>query len=222
MTYLLSHPEYFCLTARDGTTLYGADQDWYTDLWQRRAGCGPTTAATVLAYLSKVHPELEGLKPTGEATPEDFLTYMEAIWPYVTPGSRGLDKAESFTVGCRSFALSKGVVLQGEVLEIPSKVHGKRPDLARCRRFIARALKADCPVAFLNYSNGDVDDLDSWHWVPLVAMIEGEDAAICTILDSGKEQVVDFALWLRTSFLGGALAVVGPGMGDGEEQLSLF
>ena len=228
MTYHLSHPEYFTLTAGDGKSLRGASQEWYKETWQRRAGCGPTTAATVLAYLSRVHKDLENLKPSGAATAEDFLGYMEEIWPYVTPGSRGLDKAESFVVGCRSFALARGTVLLGEILEIPKKLRRNRPDLATCRQFIAKALKQDKPVAFLNYSNGDLNNLDSWHWVPLIAMTDGEGSTLCTVLDEGEERVIDFALWLESSLLGGALAVVGPvGDGDleklfGQEQLSLF
>ena len=42
MPYKLSHPEYLTLTGPDGTQYRGGDQEWYHDLWQRRAGCGPT------------------------------------------------------------------------------------------------------------------------------------------------------------------------------------
>ena len=47
MPYKLSHPEYLTLTGLDGTRYRGGDQEWYHDLWQRRAGCGPTTAAAM-------------------------------------------------------------------------------------------------------------------------------------------------------------------------------
>ena len=53
MPYKLSHPEYLTLTGPDGTRYRGGDQEWYHDLWQRRAGCGPTTAAALLSYLKE-------------------------------------------------------------------------------------------------------------------------------------------------------------------------
>lgn len=210
MLHALTHPDLFSLTGPDGQVFRGGDQDWYPDAWQRRSGCGPTAAAAVLSYLSRVHPALTPLAPRGGNRIQDFLAYMEAIWPYVTPGPRGLDKPESFTVGCRSFALSRGCVLTGRTLDIPAKTQGGRPSPADCRDFIAAALDADCPVAFLNFSNGDLNNLDSWHWVPLIAMTEGEDVLLCSVLDSGEEKVLDFARWLETSQLGGALAAVFP------------
>ena len=134
---------------------------------------------------------------------------MQALWPYVTPGARGLDKPESLVLGCRSFALSRGCRLEGEILKIPRR-REDRPTPAACRDFLLRALDNDCPVAFLNYSNGSLPNLDSWHWVPLIALTEGEEVLLCTVLDEGEEKVIDLALWLETTLLGGALAAVFP------------
>ncbi len=210
MDHTLSRPDRFTLTLADGTLCRGADQDWYRDVWQRRAGCGPTTAAMILDYLSLVHPALSALSPDGERTAEDFLPFMEAVWPYVTPGTMGLDKPESFVLGCRSFALSRGAVLDGRILPIPRKGKGPRPDLAQVRTFLVWALDKDSPVAFLNWSNGDLHNLDSWHWVPLIACRGEDEALTVTALDGGEEKELDLALWLETSFLGGALVRVFP------------
>ena len=35
------------------------------------------------------------MAPAAARTQAGFLRYMEALWPYVTPGARGLDKPES-------------------------------------------------------------------------------------------------------------------------------
>ena len=143
MDHTLTRPDRFTLTLPDGTLRRGADQDWYRDVWQRRAGSGLTV--------------------TDSRTTEDFLAQMEAVWPYVTPGTMGLDKPESFVLGCRSFALSRGAVLDGRILPIPRRGKGPRPDLDQVRTFLVWALDKDSPVAFLNYSNGDLKNLDSWH-----------------------------------------------------------
>ena len=37
------------ITGPDGAVTHGADQDWFPDPWQQRAGCGPTAAALILA-----------------------------------------------------------------------------------------------------------------------------------------------------------------------------
>ena len=210
MDHTLSRPDRFTLALPDGRLSRGADQEWYRDVWQRRAGCGPTAAAMILDYLAFTCPDLAGLGAPEARTSEGFLTHMEAVWPYVTPGTMGLDKPESFVLGCRSFALSRGAVLDGRILPIPRRGRGPRPDLAQVRTFLVWALDKDSPVAFLNYSNGDLKNLDSWHWVPLIAC-RGEDGRLTAgVLDGGEEKELDLALWLETSLLGGAFVRVFP------------
>ena len=211
MPHSLTHPERLTITGPQGETYQGGDQEWYRDLWQRRAGCGPTTAAALLSYLFQTRPGLRPMVPAAARTQAGFLRYMEALWPYVTPGARGLDKPESLVLGCRSFALSRGCRLQGQVLEIPAQREA-RPSLDQCRQFVAQCLDQDCPVAFLNFSHGALKNLDSWHWVPLTAMTEGESVLLCTILDEGEARVIDLALWWETSSLGGALVGLFPDM----------
>ena len=42
------------ITGPDGAVTHGADQDWFPDPWQQRAGCGPTAAALILADKTDV------------------------------------------------------------------------------------------------------------------------------------------------------------------------
>ncbi len=208
MDHALTRPERFTLTDGRGTLFRGADQDWFRDVWQRRAGCGPTAAAMVLDYLSAADPALAPLSAGEDRTAGAFLSFMEQVWRYVTPGTMGLDKPESFALGCRSFALSRGVVLESRILPVPRRGRGERPSLDRLRDFLSLALDRDRPVAFLNYSNGEVKNLDSWHWVPVIAC--GGAGLSSVVLDGGAETVVDLALWLKTSLLGGAFVQVYP------------
>lgn len=206
----LTHPEYFTLLAPDGRAFRGAVQDWYPTAWQRRAGCGPTTAAVLLSYLARTHPALAALGPLGDPeTSAGFLPYMEELWRYATPGPQGLKEAAHLTLACRSFALSRGCRLREAILPVPRAGQGARPTPAQCRSFLEDALDRDCPVAFLNYDEGDVAELDGWHWVPLIAVAPGDDVP-CTILDEGREQTASLARWVETTRLGGALAVLFP------------
>lgn len=206
----LSHPDYFTILAPDGRAFRGAVQDWYPTAWQRRAGCGPTTAAVLLSYLARAHPALAALGPQGDpGTAAGFLPYMEELWRYATPGPQGLKEAEHLTLACRSFALSRGCRLREAILPIPRAGQGARPTPAQCRSFLESTLDRDCPIAFLNYDEGDVAELDGWHWVPLIAAAPGDDVP-CTLLDEGREKTASLARWVETTRLGGALAALFP------------
>ena len=77
MPHSLTHPERLTITGPQGETYQGGDQEWYRDLWQRRAGCGPTTAAALLSYLSQTRPGLRPMVPAAARTQAGFLRYME-------------------------------------------------------------------------------------------------------------------------------------------------
>ena len=49
----LLHPEQLNIVEPEGRVCRGADQEWYRHKWQRLAGCGPTAAAVMTAYLSR-------------------------------------------------------------------------------------------------------------------------------------------------------------------------
>ena len=210
----LTHPEYLTFFGPDGAPCRGARQEWFRDRWQRQAGCGPTTAATLLAYLSAAHPALAALAPMGYDF-TSFLSYMEAVWQDVTPGPRGLDSLGLFTQGSLRFARRRGIALDCRELEIPG-FKKLRPPLSQCTDFLRSALSGDCPVGFLNFSNGSLTNLEDWHWVPLISLRqESSGALLCAVLDGGEEKTVDFALWHATTRLGGGLTALLPGKSPG-------
>ncbi len=212
-TYTLFQPELLQFEDPSGAPCRGLNQDWYRDAWQRRAGCGPTTAATLMAYLARTKPALTPLAPEAPRTASDILPYMEAVWRFVTPTSMGLHTLALFTDGSRAFGEEQGVRLHCRSLSIPGAKERARPSLDACAAFIRAALEVDCPVAFLNYSNGTLSNLDSWHWVPLISLSLSEcDSCQCTILDAGSEHTIDFALWHQTSRLGGGLVSLHPAL----------
>ena len=210
-TYAVSQPKLFQFKDLTGAPCQGLDQEWYRDPWQRRAGCGPTTAATLMAYLARAHPTLAPLAPETLSTARDILPYMEAVWQRVTPTSMGLHTLDLFIHGSQTFGEDRGILLHYRSLLIPGVKKGSRPSLAQCTAFIRKALESDCPVAFLNYSGGALSNLDSWHWVTLIALsLQEDDSCQCTILNAGAEHTIDFALWHRTSRLGGGLVSLHP------------
>lgn len=208
--YQLRHPDFFDFTDRSNAACRGADQEWFTDPWQRRAGCGPTTAATILSYLAYVHPDLAPMASEYAHSATDFVFYMEEVWKSVTPTSRGLHSLALFSEGSLAFAKRRGVFLSSSELHIEGFYSRKRPSFAQCRQFIENALSDDLPLAFLNFSNGALSNLDSWHWVPLIKAEAIAGHLFCIILDEGFEKQIDFSLWHETTRFGGGLVALTP------------
>lgn len=205
--YGITDPER--LTIREGErTWRGADQEWYGESWQRKAGCGPTCAALLLHYLAAAGPERKALCPKRASSRKDFVRLMDEVWKFVTPGRMGVNSLHPFSRGLAAYARERGVALPVRELDIPA-LKIARPTIDQCAAFLRTGLTADCPVAFLNLSAGQVKALDSWHWVTIIALEEhGEGPLLCTVLDGGKEITVDFRLWFQTTGRGGGLIYV--------------
>jgi hypothetical protein len=72
--------------------------------------------------------------------------------------------------------------------------------------FIQESLLLDQPVAFLNLHHGEVLNLDSWHWVTIVAL-DAESGRI-RVYDGGKKWDIDLHLWYRTTPRAGGFVAI--------------
>ena len=207
MRVSISHPERMDIAGPGGAVTHGADQDWFPGLWQRRAGCGPTAAALICAYLAQTRPALAPLYPEAAMERGPFTAHMERVWQFVTPSSHGLHRPEWMARGMAAYAASRGAALSPALLDFPGAAT-KRPPWEAVEAFVARSLELDCPVAFLNLHNGVVKALDSWHWVTLTALEDGR----ADLLDSGEKLTVDLRLWYQTTRRrGGFVSALGDG-----------
>lgn len=189
----------------DGRIWIGGDQHWFPPPeFHKEAACGPTTCTNIFAYLSRVHPAFKALCTFDAANDivdqTTFIKYMKEIYPFVKPGPIGL-MPEEYIKGASDYAASKGISLQFSRLTIPA-ARSKRPSRDAVARFLHTALEANIPVAFLNLSSGRVKNLDSYHWVTLIAY--DESSGICRIVDNGRALDVSLAQWLQRSAMGGA------------------
>ncbi|WP_242623759.1 hypothetical protein [Intestinimonas massiliensis (ex Afouda et al. 2020)] len=201
----LSQPERLDITGPEGEITRGADQDWYPDPWQRRAGCGPTAASVIFAYLARTHAHLAPLCPLDVTGREAFVGLMCRVWDYVTPVSHGLNRPELMADGMAAYGKSVGLDLSPALFAVPA-ARTKRPPYEEAAAFVAASLEKDCPVAFLNLHNGLEKRLDWWHWVTITAL-DGDNV---TILDSGAELEISLRLWYETSKKrGGLVAALG-------------
>lgn len=193
----IKQPECLQITgAIDQDLCYGCDQEWYGTEWQRRAGCGPTVAATLFYYL---------FRPDNQCfSQSDWLARMEEVWLYVTPTERGMPTTLLFYQSVLSYAAAKQQQIGHACCEVPEE-QADRPPLAEVVNFLRNGLNQDAPIAFLNLCNGTEANLHRWHWVTIIGLEYKQDSscAVLTILDEGKIKTVDLDQWLETTALGG-------------------
>lgn len=202
----IAHKERLHTTDEAGRLHYGANQIWYPALWQQKAGCGPTVAATLFTYLAQTRAPCKALCTHPTYTQQGFLALMQEVWGYVTPGMMG-STIEIFLEGALRYAKDRGVTLTPEVLDIPAE-RKKRPDEKALAAFFKKAFEADLPIAFQNYSNGALKNLDPWHWVTLVGFMPATLHA--HMYDQSKQSVIDTALYLETASKAGKFVILWP------------
>ena len=197
MRYALKNIELLKVVNPSGASTIGGSQLWYRERWPRISGCGPTAASNIIWYYARSRPKLCALCDVGGADRTHFLRLMDEMFTFVTPGVQGVNSAAIFSDGMARYGAAHGAKLKTHTLEA-----GRSADANTVRDFIARALENDAPAAFLNLSNGMLDNLESWHWVTIIAMDESMTASIA---DQGRVLEIDLGRWLETSRLGGAL-----------------
>ena len=184
-------PELMNITTASGETFVGGCQEWYDDEWQKRAGCGPVTAANIYWYSMRKN----------DITP-DYTQLILEMFDFVTPGMRGVNTSAMFVDGFLGFVAKHNMQVKPCVLEVPTK-KSTRPKKSELSEFVFNALSMDSPVAFLNLSNGTVEALENWHWVTIIAF--DPKTMLVDIADHGKVITIDIFEWKKTSLFGGAL-----------------
>lgn len=206
MDISVSRPELFTIIDdKTSNVSFGGNQAWYAADWGRRAGCGPTSAANILAYLAFTRPALRALYGYKTMSLASFTAHMEEIFRFVTPGNMGLNRTEMFTEGVISYAHSRGISLTPHVFGVSSNMVRGRATAAALADFVQAGLNSDCPLGFLNLTKGRVKNLQSWHWITITAaQIEGT-SLLADASDEGLHRRFDLRLWYLSTRLPGGL-----------------
>ncbi len=203
MKKTLSRPELLEIAHTEESAAIGGSQDWYNDKWHQMSGCGPTAASNLIWYLSRSRTELNGICTVGDGDRLNYMSLQHEMFGYVTPGRGGVNRVFIFTEGILRYCEAHKASLRAQHLEVPRKP-AKRPSADEVRDFVRQGIESDCPVAFLNLSNGTLKNLDAWHWVTIVEF--DPDTMQTTISDQGLLLEIDLGEWLKTSILGGAFS----------------
>ena len=206
MDISIARPELFDIPAEKlSDRSFGGDQNWYATEWSRRAGCGPTCAANILAYLACTRPALRSLYGFTDLSRSSFAQHMEDVYRFVTPGSMGLNRTEMFTDGVLGFAHSRGIALTPHVFGVTSNMVRGRMPVAGLAEFVKEGLDSDCPLGFLNLTKGRVKNLQSWHWITITAAQMQGNSLMADASDEGLHRRFDLGLWYLSTRLPGGL-----------------
>lgn len=171
---------------------YGGNQDWFTESWMNRGGCGALTACDLCIYLAR-YMDRHALYPFDPAhiTREDYITFGAIMRPFLSPRPRGINKTRTFMDGFRDY-----LVLRGDTALKMTSVEGAEPYET------ARAAVKDCidrgfPIPYLMLLHHDkaLDDFN-WHWFLLNGYDKDETGFRVKAVTYGKWTWFDFAhLW---------------------------
>jgi hypothetical protein len=192
----LKHPEYLTVLDDKGALYHGADQEWFPLLWQRKAGCGPTTASNLVLYNRRQ------ARPIGKT---DMVRLMEGMWNHITPGIMGVHLVSQFTKGIKEYLALQSLAYSVASLQV-AKDRVRRVPLQAITAFLEQALRSDQPVAFLNLSAGEVKNLDPWHWVTIVGLEQRDGEAFIHVYDGGTQWLINLKLWYETTTRSGGFA----------------
>jgi len=206
MIFSVLHPD--VLNISDETAMrpyFGGDQEWYADEWHRRAGCGPTCAANVTAYLAWTRPSLRNLYAGEDMRKSLFSAHMEEMYKFVTPGNMGLNRVEMYTDGVAGFSTSRGLSLQSHTFEVHGNMRKNRAPVEELAEFVEAGLTADCPIAFLNLNKGRVKNIQAWHWITITSADISSTNLSAYASDEGDKICFDLRLWYLSTHMRGGL-----------------
>lgn len=171
---------------------YGSNQDWFTDTWMNRGGCGAVTACDSCIYLAR-YKNMESLYPYNphHVTKEEFIEFALTMKPFLSPRMHGINKTVTYMDGFRDYlATCKEVRLKMRSLE------GTEPfDLAK--NAIKSQIDLEYPIPYLMLLHKDEVFHDyNWHWFLVNGYDETPDAFLIKAVTYGQGEWLDFAkLW---------------------------
>ena len=129
-----------------------------------------------------------------------YLEFMKKVYRFMYPRAGGLMSGD-FLEGIDGLASEYGLPIAAERLVAPI-AKPKRPSVPEVAAFVRCAFEADSPVAFLILSSAFVENLDTWHWVTILAL--DEEAGRVKIVDNCEVLWADLSAWLDKSIMGGS------------------
>lgn len=175
---------------RDIMVGYGGDQEWFSQIIQRRAGCGCTSGANLAAYYAFNYPEMAGIYDGNRKRFEqaEYIRAMEEMYTYMKPGMIGYPYAKRFGRQFIRFCKEHGIEAEARFC------HGFR-DVDEAFSFVKDSIDGGNPVALLIlFHRANALKEDNWHWVTITGYAEDENdpqKAEIILSNCGERQTVN-------------------------------
>lgn len=147
---------------------FGGNQDWFVDVWARKAGCASVSATDIFIYYTKHEREFAKTM---------YLDYMNEMFKLMEPGKRGFPyvyiyarRLSRLLNNCKYRIYRRPLVYDASKIIIDSINHGHPLGLL-----------------ILTHRRRKVRD-DLWHWVTIVGYEETEKGLDIVFLDCGEEK----------------------------------
>lgn len=170
----------------------GGNQDWFTDYWMNRGGCGAVTACDMCLYFALFFGEAK-LYPFSldKLSKDDYIEFSSIMKPYLSPRIHGINRLEIFIDGFNKYLAGRG--------EKNLKMSGLYADCSfeKYRKAIKNQLDKKMPVPYLNlrHKNPQLRDY-VWHWFWLAGYQEFRHAFMVKIITYGRPHWVSLnQLW---------------------------
>jgi len=144
---------------------YGGNQDWMTDEWMNKGGCGALAACDTCIYLARRFGMKELYPFDSQAlTKEEYIRFGMVMKPYLPPRHMGIHTLELYMDGFRDYLGKLG--LDKQVSMAPLNGSESFEEAGRAlREQIDRELPVPCLI--LHHQNPSMEDY-VWHWFLLI------------------------------------------------------
>ena len=163
---------------------YGGNQDWFLDLWARRAGCASVLASNMYAYY--IHKERYDL--------DEFLPVMDKMFQKMTPGNMGYPFLYKFG---RTFVK----MMADENYYLKPVYQKKSKNYKHALSFVLESLDDAHPVGMLilHHRAKELEE-DNWHWICLTGYIKKDYGYDIIFSDCGERRIIDDRILFDTYY----------------------
>ncbi len=149
---------------------WGGNQDWFTDEWMNKGGCGAATACDSCIYLDRQMGRKK-LYPfdRSQLTKEDYICFSNIMKPYLRPRARGINTTALYQEGFAQYLKDCG-----ETALKMDDFSGER-SCSEAEQAVIGQIEKDFPVPclILRHQDPGLEDY-VWHWFLLTGYREKE------------------------------------------------
>lgn len=153
---------------------YGGNQDWFTDPWAVKAGCASVLASNLYAYYKGIE----------KCSKKEFLSVMEDLYTYMTPGRMGFPYFYKFAHKMIERMEKENIYLKAKYLK-------KSKSIEDSISFVKKNIDNHHPIGVLILSHiaEELED-DNWHWICISGYKQKEDDVYIIFSDCGVRREV--------------------------------